>query len=152
MKTLFYPGCSMQRSARPYLDSLYAIQKDLDLELEEVEDWNCCGATEYMSISRLPAFGGTFAIQEPAVSAKMGRDRIRDHIDNGAEFIVSGDMSCLMHLQGLIEREKYPVKVIHLAEIMNHPAANGQGISRKLFRRPKGQGIKPTSAFGGLNT
>jgi heterodisulfide reductase subunit B len=56
MKTLFYPGCSMQRSARPYLDSLYAIQEDLDLELEEVEDWNCCGATEYMSISRLPAF------------------------------------------------------------------------------------------------
>ena len=56
MKTLFYPGCSMQRSARPYLDSLYAIQGDLDLELEEVEDWNCCGATEYMSISRLPAF------------------------------------------------------------------------------------------------
>lgn len=56
MKYLFYPGCSMQRSARPYLDSLHAIEEALELELEDVEDWNCCGATEYMSISRLPAF------------------------------------------------------------------------------------------------
>lgn len=56
MKYIFYPGCSMQRSARPYLESLLAIQDELSMELQEVEDWNCCGATEYMSLARLPAF------------------------------------------------------------------------------------------------
>jgi heterodisulfide reductase subunit B len=55
MKALFYPGCSMQRNARPYLDSLQAIRADIGLELEEIEDWNCCGATEYMSVHRVPA-------------------------------------------------------------------------------------------------
>ena len=55
MKALFYPGCSMQRNARPYLDSLLAIREDIDLELQEIEDWNCCGATEYMSVHRVAA-------------------------------------------------------------------------------------------------
>lgn len=56
MKYVFYPGCAMLRSARPYLDSLQAVQDALTMELQEVEDWNCCGATEYMSIWRLPAY------------------------------------------------------------------------------------------------
>lgn len=55
-KYLFYPGCSMQKSARAYLDSLEAIQDKINLELEELNDWNCCGATEYMSVSKLPAY------------------------------------------------------------------------------------------------
>jgi heterodisulfide reductase subunit B len=55
MKALFYPGCSMQKNARPYLDSLLAIREDIDLELQEIEDWNCCGATEYMSVHRVAA-------------------------------------------------------------------------------------------------
>ena len=85
---------------------LLNMVKDLEIIDLTIPD-ECCG------------FGGTFAVQEPAVSAKMGRDRIRDHIENGAEYIASGDMSCLMHLQGLIKRKKYPIKVIHLAEILN---------------------------------
>ena len=55
MKALFYPGCSMQKNARPYLDSLQAIKEDINLELQEIEDWNCCGATEYMSVHRVAA-------------------------------------------------------------------------------------------------
>ncbi len=55
MKALFYPGCSMQKNARPYLDSLMAIREEIDLELQEIEDWNCCGATEYMSVHRVAA-------------------------------------------------------------------------------------------------
>ncbi len=75
MKYIFYPGCSMQRSARPYLDSLHAIQDELALELEEVQDWNCCGATEYMSISRLPAFalvGRNLALAQQQVNGGSG--------------------------------------------------------------------------------
>lgn len=66
----------------------------------------CCG------------FGGTFAVSEEAVSVSMGNDRIADHISHGAEVITSTDMSCLMHLEGLIRRQKRNVKVMHIAEVL----------------------------------
>jgi heterodisulfide reductase subunit B len=53
---LFYPGCSMESSAKAYADSLMAIREALGLELEEIRDWNCCGATEYVGISLIPAY------------------------------------------------------------------------------------------------
>ena len=67
----------------------------------------CCG------------FGGTFCVSEEAVSVKMGKDRVTDHKKNGAEYITSSDMSCLMHLEGILHREKSAMKVIHIAEILN---------------------------------
>ncbi len=66
----------------------------------------CCG------------FGGTFAISEEAVSCMMGEDRIADHEQAGAEVIAAGDMSCLMHLEGLIRRQRKPLRVMHLAQIL----------------------------------
>ena len=53
---LLYPGCSMETSARAYYDSLKAIAKPIGLNLKEIEDWNCCGATEYLGISLTPAY------------------------------------------------------------------------------------------------
>jgi heterodisulfide reductase subunit B len=53
---LLYPGCSMDTSARAYNTSLYAIAKTLGMTLTEVDDWNCCGATEYLGISTTPAY------------------------------------------------------------------------------------------------
>ncbi len=67
----------------------------------------CCG------------FGGSFALAEEAVSVQMGQDRIDDHVTHGAAYITSGDMSCLMHLEGIIRHRRQPIKVIHLAEILN---------------------------------
>ena len=67
----------------------------------------CCG------------FGGTFCVAEEAVSVKMGKDRVTDHTKNGAEYITSSDLSCLMHLQGILQRKKSVVKVLHIAEILN---------------------------------
>ena len=67
----------------------------------------CCG------------FGGTFSVFEPAVSSAMGRDRLLDHERAGAEIVASYDVSCLMHLEGLIRREKRPLRVMHLAEILD---------------------------------
>jgi heterodisulfide reductase subunit B len=55
-KYLLYPGCSMESSARAYYDSLKAICEPIGLELEEIDDWNCCGATEYLGISLTPAY------------------------------------------------------------------------------------------------
>jgi L-lactate dehydrogenase complex protein LldE len=66
----------------------------------------CCG------------FGGTFAVAEEAVSAMMGEDRINDHLQAGTEVLTAGDMSCLMHLDGIIRRRKLPIKVLHYAQIM----------------------------------
>ena len=67
----------------------------------------CCG------------FGGTFCVSEEAVSVKMGKDRITDHSKNGAEYITSSDLSCLMHLEGILHRNKSKVKIVHIAEILN---------------------------------
>jgi heterodisulfide reductase subunit B len=55
-KYLFYPGCSMESSAKAYYDSLIKVCQPIGLELEEIEDWNCCGATEYLGISLTPAY------------------------------------------------------------------------------------------------
>ena len=55
-KYLLYPGCSMETSARAYYDSLKAICDPINLELQEIDDWNCCGATEYLGISLTPAY------------------------------------------------------------------------------------------------
>jgi heterodisulfide reductase subunit B len=53
---LYYPGCSMESSARAYHESLRAVCGHLTLELSEIDDWNCCGATEYVGISTTPAY------------------------------------------------------------------------------------------------
>jgi heterodisulfide reductase subunit B2 len=55
MKYSFYPGCSLQKSSKPYLDSLNAIKSPLGMELKELKDWNCCGATDYQTVHQLPA-------------------------------------------------------------------------------------------------
>lgn len=55
-KYILYPGCSMESSARAYYDSLKAITDIIGLDLQEIEDWNCCGATEYLGIKLTPAY------------------------------------------------------------------------------------------------
>lgn len=67
----------------------------------------CCG------------FGGTFCVFEETVSAKMGKDRVKDHVDHGAEYITGADMSCLMHLEGILKRQGSAVQIKHIAEILN---------------------------------
>jgi heterodisulfide reductase subunit B len=56
MKYAYYPGCSLEKNAAAYHNSTMAISAPLGLELEEIEDWNCCGATEYFTINRLAAY------------------------------------------------------------------------------------------------
>ena len=67
----------------------------------------CCG------------FGGTFSVYEEPVSAKMGHDKVADHHRAGAEYIVSPDMSCVMHQQGCARRAGLPLKFIHIAQVLN---------------------------------
>lgn len=97
----------------PEHDKVRALLEHVDrIELVEIKrPQECCG------------FGGLFAVAEEAVSVRMGLDRIADHEQAGAEYITSADMSCLMHMEGLITREKKPMKVLHIAELLNSGAA-----------------------------
>jgi heterodisulfide reductase subunit B len=56
MRYGYYPGCSLSRTAKAYDDSTRAISDLLGMELEEIEDWNCCGASEYFSVNRTAAY------------------------------------------------------------------------------------------------
>ncbi|HKC59547.1 MAG TPA: (Fe-S)-binding protein [Myxococcales bacterium] len=92
----------------PERDKVRELLSGIDgLELVRLERPDeCCG------------FGGAFSIDEEAVSCRMGRDRVQDHERAGAEVITAGDMSCLMHLQGLIRRDRKPLRILHLAELL----------------------------------
>ena len=79
------------------------------VELDRPDE--CCG------------FGGVFSVTEEAVSARMGLDRVNDHMRHGAEVITSGDVSCLMHMEGIIRRQGLPLRVLHVAEILNGASA-----------------------------
>lgn len=84
---LFYPGCSMESSARAYAASLAAICQPLHLELEEVHDWNCCGATEYLGISLIPAY------------ALIGRNlALAAQQANGSRTLVATCSACYLNL------------------------------------------------------
>jgi L-lactate dehydrogenase complex protein LldE len=109
-------GLRLAGSSELAADAPNKVRRALDLvrDIEVVETSRkdeCCG------------FGGTFAVKEEAVSGAMGRDRLRDFVAHGAEYITGTDMSCLMHLDGLVRREKLPIRIVHLAEILNGGAA-----------------------------
>jgi L-lactate dehydrogenase complex protein LldE len=74
------------------------------LDLPAAEE--CCG------------FGGTFAVKNADTSVAMGADKARHVRETGAEVLVAGDSSCLMHLRGLLDRERSGVRTMHLAEVL----------------------------------
>ncbi|TAH27338.1 MAG: (Fe-S)-binding protein [Cytophagales bacterium] len=117
-KVGLHQSCHGQRGMRlsqcselnqPYYSKIVPLLKLVKgIELIELDRKDeCCG------------FGGTFCVSEEAVSARMGIDRINDHIKNGAQYITAGDSSCLMHLEGLLKRKGSSVRIIHLAELLN---------------------------------
>lgn len=77
------------------------------LEILELKDnETCCG------------FGGSFAVKFDAISAAMGDQKIQHVIDSGAETLISTDLSCLMHLDGVIKKQNLPIRVMHLADVL----------------------------------
>jgi heterodisulfide reductase subunit B len=56
VKYAYYPGCSLRGTGRAYEESLLAVFHALDIEIEEIDDWNCCGATTYMSVDELTSY------------------------------------------------------------------------------------------------
>ena len=74
------------------------------VDLPKAEE--CCG------------FGGTFAVKNADTSVAMGADKARHVVASGAEVLVAGDSSCLMHIGGMLSRQRAGVRVMHLAEVL----------------------------------
>ena len=110
-KYLFYPGCSMQRSARPYLDSLMAIGPDMDMTFEDVQDWNCCGATEYAAVHRIPSYA--LVARNLALAAQQM---------NGARTLTAGCSACYLNLS---KTENYMRRNAELNLVVNEALAAG---------------------------
>lgn len=70
MKYLYFPGCSLKSTGRPYGESLLAVFSALGVSLEEIRDWNCCGATAYMAINEVKAFA--LSARNLALAEKQG--------------------------------------------------------------------------------
>jgi L-lactate dehydrogenase complex protein LldE len=79
------------------------------------EEEQCCG------------FGGTFSVSFPNVSTAMGDLKLEHLRAARPDYIVSGDMSCLMHLGGLAEREGRPVKMLHFVQILRDALHHHRG-------------------------
>jgi heterodisulfide reductase subunit B len=74
MKYLYYPGCSQKATAKGYEDSLHAVLPDLGLELQEMEDWNCCGSTPILSTNKVLALA--LSARNMALAEKTGLDLV----------------------------------------------------------------------------
>jgi L-lactate dehydrogenase complex protein LldE len=96
----------------------------------------CCG------------FGGTFAVAQPALSAKIGRDRLRAFAAVGAEALVSTDLSCMLHLEGLARRAGSALPMLHVAEVLaaRAPARTGGPVPGAAAAAPATAAAGPTYA------
>jgi L-lactate dehydrogenase complex protein LldE len=71
-----------------------------------LDNETCCG------------FGGTFSVKFEGISVGMADQKINNAIATGAEYIISTDLSCLMQLNGVIQKNETPLKTMHLADVL----------------------------------
>ncbi|MBD2700403.1 (Fe-S)-binding protein [Spirosoma sp. BT702] len=96
-----------ERMLPPFSKPVQLLNLVDGLELVQLDRRDeCCG------------FGGTFCVTEEAVSAKMGKDRVADHLRHGVNYITGVDVSCLMHMEGILKRSNSNVQIKHIAEIL----------------------------------
>jgi len=89
------------------------LSKVLGLELIDMKDEEtCCG------------FGGTFAVKFDGISSAMAQQKVDNAIAADAEYIISTDASCLLHLQSYIDKNSLPLKTMHLADVLAHGWGN----------------------------
>ena len=126
-RVAYHPTCHSLRILRVGDRPLRLLRAVRGLRLAELTaPEQCCG------------FGGTFAVKNADTSVAMGADKARDVVGSGAEVLVAGDSSCLMHIGGLLSRQRAPVRTAHLAEVLastdggDHPvdAAHAPGAAR----------------------
>lgn len=93
--------CGIKAGPRQLLSNV----KGLELrEMKECE--TCCG------------FGGTFAVKYEPISIGMAQTKVNSALETGAEYMISTDISCLMHMDAYIRKAGIPLRVMHLAEVL----------------------------------
>jgi L-lactate dehydrogenase complex protein LldE len=103
----YHPTCHSLRMLGVGDRPLSLLREVRGLRLVELPDAeSCCG------------FGGTFAVKNADTSVAMGADKARHVVESGAEVLVAGDSSCLMHIGGMLSRQRSGVRVMHLAEVL----------------------------------
>lgn len=93
--------CKIKEEPRKLLSHVNGLTL---VEMSDVE--TCCG------------FGGTFAVKFEAISVAMGEQKVEHALATGADYIISTDLSCLMHLQGYIKQKGYNLQTMHLADVL----------------------------------
>jgi L-lactate dehydrogenase complex protein LldE len=106
-RVTFHEGCHARRHLRASGASRTLLSSVRELTLEELPmPEECCG------------FGGSFSVSYEALSTSMGEAKCANALSTGAEFLVSGDPSCLLHVGGMLRKRSAPLKTMHLAEVL----------------------------------
>jgi L-lactate dehydrogenase complex protein LldE len=106
-KATYHDSCAALREYKLKQEPRQLLSKVKGLELVELADnETCCG------------FGGTFSVKYEPISAAMGEQKATNIINTGADILISTDLSCLMHIGGVMEFNKMPVKSMHLADVL----------------------------------
>lgn len=109
-RATYHDSCAGLRECRIKTEPRKLLSHVKGLQLAEMNDVEtCCG------------FGGTFAVKFEAISVAMGEQKVENALATGAEYLISTDLSCLMHLQGYINQKGYSLKTLHIADVL----ANG---------------------------
>ena len=109
-KATFHDSCAGLRECKIKEEPRQLLSNVEGLELIEMEGTDtCCG------------FGGSFSVKFEAISNGMADQKVENALATGAEYMISTDLSCLMHLDGYIKKQGYDLKTMHIADVM----ANG---------------------------
>lgn len=111
MKYGYFPGCSLERNASAYNRSALAVAGQLGIDFSEVQDWNCCGATEYMSLAAIPAY--SLIARNLALAEQLE--------DSGGQLIAPCS-ACFINLS---KTDRYMEESPELAEEVNSALAAG---------------------------
>lgn len=106
-KATYHDSCAGLRECKIKTEPRKLLANVKGLELTELNDVEtCCG------------FGGTFAVKFEPISIAMGEQKVENALATGAEYLISTDLSCLMHLDGYIKNKGYNLKAMHLADVL----------------------------------
>ena len=106
-RVTYHDGCHGLRELGLHAQARTLLRHVRDLELIEHNDTQtCCG------------FGGTFATKHASISTAMGQVKCAAALQTGADYLISADSSCLLHLQGLLTHQNQPLKTLHLAQVL----------------------------------
>ncbi len=106
-RATYHDSCAGLRECGIKAEPRLLLSKVSGLELTELNDVEtCCG------------FGGTFAVKFEPISVAMAEQKVENALATGADYLVSTDLSCLMHLQGYIDNKQHPIKTLHLADVL----------------------------------